>query len=75
MICDYWEVDEKMPRYDDMREYEVMIGDDVRRVRRIGNRSAYFSPGTLVFVDCTHTAQNMLVDESSVWAWRQLEAV
>lgn len=66
-----WECAERMPRFDDTREYEVWIYGEARSVRRIGNRSMYFAPGTLVFTDCTHPEQNMLCDESEVRAWRR----
>lgn len=65
-----WECLERMPRYDDIHEYEVWVYGSARAVRRIGNRSAYFAPGTLVFTDCTHPAQNVLCHEPDVLAWR-----
>lgn len=67
---DYWEVDEKMPRYDDVRQFEVMIRGHVRTVERIGNRSQSFSPGILLFTDCSHPAQNVICDEQMITAWR-----
>jgi hypothetical protein len=69
-----WEVDERMPRFDDVREFEVwMRSGDVRRVRRIGNRSAFITPGTLVFSDCNQPLQNVLCDECNVLGWRYAE--
>lgn len=65
-----WNVDEKMPRYDDLREFEVWIRGSVRRVRRIGNRSCALEPGTLAYTDCTHPMQNIICDERAVQGWR-----
>lgn len=66
-----WEVNEAMPKYDDLREFEVWLSNgSVRTVRRIGNRSTLYSPGTLVFTDCTHPQQNVLCDEENVIGWR-----
>jgi hypothetical protein len=65
-----WEVNEKMPRYDDIREFEVWVYGQARRVRRAGNRSLTVSPGTLEFTDCTHAMQNVICDERAVQGWR-----
>jgi hypothetical protein len=66
-----WEVDERMPRYDDIREFEVWLSDgSVRTVRRVGGKSNYYTPGTLVFLDCTHPMQNALCDEDRIMGWR-----
>lgn len=69
MVMD-WITEEKMPKYDDIREFEVWVHGYVRRVRRIGNRHPAFGPGTLVFVDCTHSVQNVLCDERDIKGWR-----
>ena len=61
----------QFPRFDDRYEFEVWLASQcVRRVRRIGNHSTYFAPGTLVFTDCTHPMQNALCNEADVRAWR-----
>lgn len=65
-----WNVDERMPKYDDIRSFEVFVFGYKRRVRRIGNRSRFFAPGTLIFTDCTHPLQNVLCDEQQISAWR-----
>lgn len=66
-----WEIEERMPRFDDMREFNVWLVDgSVRTVRRIGNRSHFLTPGSLAFTDCTHPMQNVLCDESNVVGWR-----
>jgi len=70
-----WEIDEKMPRFDDVHYFDVWIDDSVRRVRRIGNRSTSLSPGVLVFTDCTHPMQNVLCYEPLVKAWRMVKDV
>lgn len=66
-----WEVDERMPRFDDMRLFEVWLRDgSLRTVRRIGNRSQHFTPGLLVFTDCIHPLQQAICDEDLILGWR-----
>lgn len=66
-----WNVEEKMPRYDDIREFQVWMGcGNTRKVRRAGNHSMVVSPGTLMFTDCTHPMQNIICDEQSIKGWR-----
>lgn len=65
-----WITEEKMPKYDDIREFEVWIYGYVRRVRRVGNRHPYFHPGMLVYVDCTDSMQNVICDEAKIKGWR-----
>ena len=65
-----WEHEGKPPKSDDMREFQVWTGEEVRKVRRIGNRSPYFSPSVLVFTDCFSPLQNAICDESRIKAWR-----
>lgn len=66
-----WQIDLRMPRFDDVHEYEVwMRNGAVRRVRRIGNRSTHYSPGILVYTDCTSPMQNAWCDEEDVIGWR-----
>ena len=66
-----WQHTAKLPWVD--TEFEVWIHDYVRRVKRIGDWSTYFTPGTLVFTDCTHPEQNVLCHEPFVQAWRLIE--
>lgn len=65
-----WIHDAKLPRYDDIHEFEVWIYGDARKVRRAGNNSMSLTPGTLIFTDCTHPMQNVLCHEPDVMAWR-----
>lgn len=66
-----WEHDEKMPRFDDMHDFEVWVDGAVRTVRRIGNRSlSGLTPGTLAFTDCRNPMQNVICHEPLVQAWR-----
>lgn len=65
-----WEVDEKMPKYDDIRTFQVWVCGQVRRVKRVGNRSNFLSPGTLQYLDCTSPFQNAICDESNIQGWR-----
>jgi hypothetical protein len=58
------------PITDDIREYQVWLGDQVRRVRRIGNRSMSLTPGTLVFTDCRHPMDQAICHEPRIMAWR-----
>jgi hypothetical protein len=64
-----WEINEGMPRYDDLRMYEVWVRGEVRRVRRCGNRGP-MTPGTLMFIDCTEPWQNVYCAENDVDGWR-----
>ena len=65
-----WECGERLPYLDDSHEFEVWIDNYVRTVRRIGDNSLSLTPGTLVFTDCTHPAQNVLCHEPLIKAWR-----
>lgn len=65
-----WELEGKPPKFDDIHEYKVWIYGGVRTVRRIGNRSTYFWPGTLVYTDCVHPMQNALCNESDIKGWK-----
>lgn len=65
-----WEVDAKMPRFEDRYHFDVWIGDDVREVRRTGNRENFFSSGLLVYTDCTHPFQNVICNEPDIKGWR-----
>jgi hypothetical protein len=65
-----WELEGKPPKFDDLHDYQVWIYGRVRSVRRIGNRSAYLDPGTLVYTDCTHPIENVLCHEPDICGWR-----
>lgn len=66
-----WIVNAPLPRWDDMREFWVWSGKDVRSVRRVGNLDpTRLTPGTVIFTDCTHPIQNVLCDESQIQGWR-----
>jgi hypothetical protein len=65
-----WEVDEKLPRFNDIADFDVQIYGQNRRARLAGNRSMFFSPGTWHFIDCTHPAQNAIFSRDDVTAWR-----
>jgi hypothetical protein len=73
MIRTDWEVEEKMPRFDDIHEFDVWIRNQVRRVKRIGNRSTYYTPGVLVYLDCTHPQQEAVCDEEKIQGWRMVQ--
>lgn len=68
-----WEVCAKMPRFEDRYHFDVWIGDDVREVRRTGNREPFFSSGLLVYTDCSHPFQNVLCNEPDIKGWRLRE--
>ena len=70
-----WITEEKMPRFDDVHEYDVWIKGCTRSVRRIGNRGSMFQPGTLVYTDCTHPMQNILCCEEDIEGWRKTERI
>lgn len=65
-----WEHSERLPRFDDLREFEVWINGNIRAVRRVGNGSDFFTPGTLIYTDCSSPYQNVICEESQVNAWR-----
>ena len=65
-----WELAERMPRYDDINLHQVWVFGQVRSVRRVGNRSTFYTPGTLVFTDCTHPMQQAICDDELVNGWR-----
>jgi len=67
-----WEIDEKMPKFNDIDIFEVWIYGQVRKVKRVGNNSLFLSPGTLAFIDCTHPEQNVICDERDVRGWRMV---
>lgn len=70
-----WQIEDRMPRYDDIREFEVWLRNgSTRTVRRVGNRSLRFTPGMLLYTDCTHPLQNVICDESDVVGWRHRAA-
>ncbi len=68
-----WEVQERMPKYNDINEFEVWVDGNVRSVRRVGNWSLSITPGTLVFTDCTQPMQNVLCHEPLIQGWRLKE--
>jgi hypothetical protein len=71
MKMENWEVDEKMPKYNDVDLFDVVVFNQVRTVKRIGNfESNLFAPGVLIFTDCNIPIQNVLVDESKITAWK-----
>jgi len=70
-----WNTEEKMPRFDDVHEYDIWINGCTRSVRRVGNRESMFSPGTLIYTDCTHPQQNILCHEDEIEGWRKTERV
>lgn len=53
------------------QEYIVQIYGHQRKVKRVGNDSMSLSPGTLIFTDCTHPMQNVIVDESKIESWEK----
>lgn len=65
-----WDVDNRMPKYNDINDFEVWVDGYVRRVHRVGNHSTYFTPGTLVFIDCKYPMQNAICHEPMVKGWR-----
>jgi hypothetical protein len=65
-----WLHEGRPPFCDDVNEYQVWVYGDVRRVRRVGNKSV-LTPGTLIYTDCTHPLQNVICDEKNVLAWRR----
>ena len=68
---DRWETYEKMPKFDDINQFEVMAQGFLRTVKRIGNNSSsWLKPGTIVFIDCTHPQQTMICDTEHITAWR-----
>ena len=69
-FSDEWEVAEKLPRFDDVHDFEVCIFGQVRKVRLAGNDSCYLTPGTWHFTDCNHPMQNILFSRDDVMAWR-----
>lgn len=64
-----WEVHEAMPKYDDIHQFLIWNGKDVRRVRRAGNHENFW-PGQLLYTDCVHPLQNVICDERSVVGWK-----
>ncbi len=73
MIChvsDEWIHGASLRPFDDIHIFEVWIYGNVRRVCRIGNESLSITPGTLVYLDCTHAAQNVICYEPNIQAWR-----
>ena len=60
-----------LPPYEDRYVFDVWLDDgSTRKVRRVGNECTVFSPGTLIFTDCVHPAQNALCHEPRVMSWR-----
>lgn len=68
---DEWIIGSYLPKYDDIREFEVWTRDQVRTVRRAGNKDWFiYPPGMLVFTDCKHESSNVFCDPDAVEAWR-----
>lgn len=65
-----WEVQERVPFIGS--ELEVWVNGQVRTAKRVA-WSQSLTPGTLVFTDCTHPAQNVLCHEPLVQGWRVKE--
>ena len=57
--------------YDNLgnQKYKIRIYGQDRIVKRVGNDSMSLWPGTLIFQDCTHPMQNVIVDESKIESW------
>lgn len=70
IVMDDWEVVEKLPKYNDKNEFIVEVYGQIRKVKRVGNNSAFYTPGTLIFTDCTHPKQQAICDESKITAWK-----
>ena len=71
-FSDEWEVAEKMPRYDNLHDFEICIHGQVRKARLAGDDSQYLWAGTWYFTDCNHPMQNILFDRDDVTAWRMI---
>ena len=60
-----------LPKYDDINTFTVLVLNQLRQVRRVGNNDMIgISAGTLIFTDCTHPMQNVICPESEITGWR-----
>lgn len=70
-----WELEGRPRPFDDIHEFEVWVYGQVRRLKRVGNDSTYFTPGLLLlYTDCTHAPQNCVCNESDIQGWRIVNA-
>jgi hypothetical protein len=70
LIMDDFEVVEKLPKYNDINEFIVEVSGQLRQVNRVGNNSAFYTLGILIFTDCNHQQQQAICDESKITAWK-----
>lgn len=54
------------------QEYEIEIFNTLRKVKRAGNELMSLSPEILIFTDCTHPMQNIIVPESEIKSWKRI---
>ena len=54
------------------QSYKIRIYGQERMVKRVGLESTSLFLGLLIYTDCEHPAQNIVVEESKIESWERV---